>query len=324
MPFSGFLSTYYGIQVEEKIWLDGKEGYRNGNNYYFTTSIDNKEMVYLEQASLAYYLIDNHLEHTSVPIPNLQGEWFTPYHDHNYMVIKVQEMKHDDRNPDGIVLANFHQIGARYQYQPREISSYGAWKSLWIDKLTVFEAKMEEEANQNPCAYYRLLMDVFPYVIGISENAIQYMNESEAETRFHESDQGTITFNRYKNQLRNPILWTDNLMYDHPARDIAEYIRYSLVRRDNQNNIITFLNDYQSVRPLSIFSLRLIYGRLLYPVHFYDLINRGFLGENVDSLYVELKELLGKQNQYEEAVRQFFERLGIDPEASNIPVLHWL
>ncbi|WP_156288524.1 protein kinase family protein [Oceanobacillus salinisoli] len=324
MPFSGFLSTYYGIQVEEKIGFGREEGYRNGNNFYFITSIENREMVYLEQASLAYYLKENQVDHISLPIPNLQGEWFTPYHDKNYMVMQVNNMQQDNRISHGLGMAEFHQVGAQYQYQPKEISSYGDWRSLWIDKLTYFEAKIEEEAKNNPCDYYQLLMDVLPYLIGISENAIQYIRESETESRFHKADQGTITFNRYSNQLKSSVLWPTEFVYDHPARDIAEYIRTCFLYHERQEEIVHFVDDYQSVSPLSIFSLRLIYGRLLFPIHLFDVIYRGFMAEDLDQLYLDLRERIDQQSDYEKKLRGFYEKLDIDSKSLDIPVLHWL
>ncbi|KPH78698.1 MULTISPECIES: hypothetical protein [Bacillaceae] len=324
MPFNDFLSTYYGIQVDEKIGFDREEGYRTGNHVNFITSVENKEMVYLEQASLAYFLRDNHIDHITLPIPNLQGEWFTSYHNNNYMVMQVSNIQQMDKNFEGRRLAEFHQIGSRYQYQPKEISSYGKWKSLWIEKLDYVEAKVEKEANKNPNAYYRLVMDVLPYIIGISENAIQYIRESETETRFHEVDQGTITFHRYHHQLNDSILWIDNFVYDHPIRDIAEHIRNCIVKGESKEKILQFINEYQSVRPLSVFSFRLLYGRLLFPAHILDLFIHGFTEEKDEILYDKLRQLLDNQTYYEDMLRNLYESLDINPKILNIPVVNWL
>jgi spore coat protein YutH len=324
VSFNDFLSTYYGIQVDEKIGFDRKEGYRTGNYFNFITSIENKEMIYLEQASLAYYLRDNQIDYIALPIPNLQGEWFTSYHNINYMVMQVTNMQQVDKNTESRRLAEFHQIGSNYQYQPKEISSYGKWKLLWIEKLDYIEARLEEEANKNPNPYYQLVMDVLPYIIGISENAIQYIRESETETRFHEVDQGTITFHRYHNQLNDSILWVENLVYDHPIRDVAEQIRNCLVKGESEEKIYQFLREYQTVRPLSIFSYRLLFGRILFPAHILDLFIRGFTEENDELLYKELKQLLDSQIYYERVLRNFYEMIDINPKILNIPMINWL
>lgn len=122
-------------------------------------------------------------------------------------------------------------------------------------------------------------MDFMPYLSGISENAIQYMQESEYESRFHETDQGTITFRRYHGQFSRHHLWLTDFAYDHPARDLAEFIRNQLLQtEDPMDGIQAFLEDYQQVRPLSVFSWRLLYARLLFPIHFFFLMSW-----NVDS-----------------------------------------
>ncbi|MFD1851215.1 hypothetical protein D8M05_12665 [Oceanobacillus bengalensis] len=326
MPLSRFLSTYYDIQVEEKIQFDEQEGYLQDNYLYFITSIPDKEIVYMEQATIAYYLKENNYNHLSLPIPNIHGKWFTPLEDKKYIVLKVEAYREDDGITDGQALASFHQIGAAYQYQPKEISSYGNWRKLWIDKLTAFEMKIEEEVKKQPTDYYRLLMDVLPYLIGMSENAIQYARQSETDTRFHEADQGTFCFHRYHNQLKQPILWFDQLVYDHPARDIAEYIRTLLLNNEDDEEIVAFVRDYQSIHPLSVFSWRLVYSRLIFPSALFDFISRGFMEAPVDYnlLHQELIGLLEKQTQYERRLSNFYENLSIDTETLNIPVVNWL
>lgn len=325
MPFSDLLGTYYAIQVEEKRFIDGKEGYKQAEYFYFIITVDNKEIIHMEQAALAYYLIENKLDHMAFPIQNIHGEWFTTYHDKKYMVIQAHEFQWERTLSPGELLAAFHEMGTNYSYEPQEISSYGQWKQLWIDKLTIFENKIEQEATNYPSNYYRCVMDVLPYIIGVSENAIQYIQESERDNRFHESDQGTIAFRRYTNNLEKPILWVDDLVYDHPSRDLAESVRFMLLNNREQSEVISFMDDYQSIRPLSVFSWRLLYARLIYPIPIFDLIDRGFSGnEEVDHLYKEMTELLDKQSNYEKKLHHFFEMVGVDHKALNIPMLHWL
>ncbi|RDW18711.1 hypothetical protein CWR48_10330 [Oceanobacillus arenosus] len=324
MPLRELLSTHYNIQVEEKISLNGKEGYRQGNQFYFTTTNDNREVILMEQAAVAYYFMENDHKQITMPIPNLYGEWFSSIADKSYMVFQVQQLNQEQRQTAGKALATFHQLGSNYRYEPKNISSYGAWKELWIDKLTVFETKIEQEAKLHPTAYYRLLMDSFPYIIGLSENAIQYIQESDQDQRFHQVDQGTITFKRYVNQLHEPIIWSEDLVYDHPVRDIAEYIRHQFLTNEPNEKVTSFLLDYQELRPLSVFSWRLIYGRLLYPIPIFDLIARGFVSEGFDQLYIDLVNFFEQQTIYENRLRGFFQSVGVDTDTWDIPVIQWL
>lgn len=320
------LATYYGIHVAESILVDSVEGYRLNNSLYFTISVEHREVIHMEQATLAYYLCENNYTRMAFPIQNLDGEWFTRYQGGHYMVLKAQEGQLDNIPSQGRALAMFHKRGAHYPYEPQSISSYGQWKQLWIDKLTLFETKIEQDIKKSPSPYSRLLNGALPYIVGISENAIQYMQESESEPRFHEVDQGTIAFRRYSGNLSKSIIWTNDLVYDHPTRDLAEYIRYKLMQEhDPTREIIQFLRAYQEVRQLSIFSWRSLYARLIYPIHLFDLMEEGLLNEdNHDNHYLNMNELLERQTIYERRIGSFFEDLGMDCEKLQMPVLHWL
>lgn len=320
-----FLEAYYGIQPWDKMIWNGIEGHKDDKYIYFIMSCDQKEIIHMEQAALAYFLYENNYSQMTIPLPNSQGEWYTPYLESYYMVLRAENTSTVKPIVHGEELAALHAVGLVYPYEPQTISSYGQWKGLWIDKLTAFEEKVEWEARDTPNAYYRLLMDSLPYVLGLSENAIQYMQESESDRGFHEADQGTIVFSRYDGQLNQPFLWMTDLAYDHPTRDLAEYIRYKLLEKENPaDEIRVFLDDYQKVVPLSIFGWRLLYARLLYPIHLFDIIGRGFLTRQHGTLYTELSDMLDRQSVYEKRMRQFFENAGVNCEELQIPVLHWL
>ncbi|MEC5424926.1 hypothetical protein QGM71_15675 [Virgibacillus sp. C22-A2] len=324
MALKTMLATYYAIHDGKELVVNGRDGYKYDGYLYFIILMENKEIIYMEQAALAYYLVEKGYPQMAIPIRNINNEWFTIYEGNNYMVIQVQQVKQVNEDTNGKLLADFHQIGTLYNFEPQAISSYGQWKQLWIDKLTAFENKIVEEARENPSDYYRLVMDTLPYLIGISENAIQYIQESERDTRYDGTDQGTIAFKRYTTNLEKPVIWTHDLVYDHPARDIAEYIRFMMLTRENHDAVVSFMNSYQSVRPLSVFSWRLLYARLVFPIHLFDQIDNGFANPDLEVSYIRLQELLEKQTHYEGKLRNFFEHAGVDRESHRIPVLHWL
>jgi spore coat protein YutH len=319
------LLANYNIHATERIRVSGREGYRDNDYYYFIISSDNKEIIHLEQAALAYYLSEVGYNHTAIPIPAINNNWFIEKEKNNYIVLRVKSVQQDNRHSHGKRLAEFHNKSAAYNYEPKEISSYGTWKDLWIKKLTAFENKLEYEAKSFHNKYYRLLVDVFPYLIGLSENAIQYLQESETDKRFHQGDQGVFTFRRYKDHIMNPVIWTDELFYDHATRDLAEYLRYKFLQTElNMDEVTAFFNDYQEIRPLSIFSWRLLYARVAYPIHFFDFIEETFRGENFDWYHVELKRMVKKQGEYEKRLGQLFDMLNVDYERYDLPMFKWL
>ncbi|MFC4558641.1 hypothetical protein ACFO3D_10515 [Virgibacillus kekensis] len=319
------LSIHYGIHVDERIIWNGLEGFRYDNFFYFTTPLFHREIIHMEQSALAYYLHENGWPQTAIPIPNNEGNWYTRYREKDYLVFQVEYKSYNHSMPNGEALATFHDTGANYQYEPQMISSYGQWKHLWAEKLDAFEQRILTDIGDYPGSYYRLVHDTLPYLIGISENAIQYMQESEQETRFHKADQGAIAFRRYNGQLHNNVIMMTDFVYDHPVRDIAEYIRSRFLQEeDPQKEIASFLNDYQKIRSLSVFSWRVLYARLIFPAHIYDVIEQGFHEENKERCNTNLAELLNQQQRYEKRLAEFYNIAGTDYERMQIPVLHWL
>ncbi|MFS0674368.1 hypothetical protein [Ornithinibacillus sp. 179-J 7C1 HS] len=319
------LLVNYNVHVKEQVMINGREGFRDQDYIYFIISANNKEMIHLEQAALAYYLSELGYKHTAVPIPTMGNSWFVEKDNNHYFVLRVSNIQEQIAKSHGRLLAEFHNQTATYSYEPQEISSYGQWKDLWIKKLIAYEQKIKHDSLSIQNNYYRLLVDIFPYIIGLSENAIQYMQESETDKRFHQSDQGVFAFRRYKEHLASPVIWTDELVYDHPTRDLAEYIRYKLLEDDvDKKDIISFINDYQEQRALSVFSWRLLYARLLYPIHFYDLFEESFKGKEYERYYADLKKMIKKQEAYEKRLASFFEVVNVDYKRYELPVLNWL
>lgn len=323
LSFREILTDYYQIHTEEKVVVDGRNGFTSDGMFYFNTNSANFETIHLEQAVLAYYLLENGYRQIALPIQNKQEEWFTDYIGNRYLIYRVAERNLEKANP-GKNLAEFHQIGSAYGFEPKEISSYGQWKRLWVDKLTLFEEKIMQPTSDEDFNDKQLLRDILPYIIGMSENAIQYLRETEEkETRYSEFDQGTIAFLRFNNELEQEVLWPDQFVYDHPVRDVVEQIRNIFLSGQSDKMLLEFLREYQTIRPLSIFSWRLVYARLLFPIHLFDAMEHSLVSDNSNG-YRELQRLLNQQHEYEKRLRNFYEVVGIDKDVYGLEEVQWL
>lgn len=323
------LVTDYAREIRDTTKIADRQCYADDEYVYFTICAEDKEAIYMEQAALAYFLKEEGCGGAAWPIRNEDGGWITSYQNKPYLVFCAEVRDYDDAERYGELLAHFHKRFSHYPYEPKYVSAYGKWRSLWIEKLEYYEANLERMARQKHHPYCHQLVDLFTYVIGLSENAIHYIRECENETRYGESDQATITFQRCSNQLLKPIIWPDELMYDHPARDLAEWIRPKLLDGRNQSTaaIQEFLEDYESVQPLSYFAWRLLYGRLLFPAHLFDQLEELFLAEGEEEqekCLVSLEKISWQQARYEKRLGSFFEMNGLDPKTYDIPVLDWL
>lgn len=322
------LAKHYGVNVRETIDINGNATFINDEYVYLTTTASNKEVIHMEQASLAYHLIEKGYEQAALPIQNTLSQWITEMNNEKYIVMKVLARQNEHQESPGKKLAVFHYINRSYAFQPKYISSYGQWKVLWIEKLNYFEERITTEAEAKPNRYYQLLMDVLPYLIGISENGIQYMAESEQEIKFDEGDQGTICFQRYQLNGLNAVILPEHLVYDHRVRDLAEYMRTELLNQEESSialdNIKSFLSDYEHVYPLSQLSFRLLYARLIYPIQLFDLIEKGFHTDDYNVMHLELEKVLSKQTIYETRLSRLFNEKYLNEKHLDIPLLNWL
>ncbi|MDY0405236.1 hypothetical protein P5G51_007305 [Virgibacillus sp. 179-BFC.A HS] len=266
----------YGISVRQSRSFGERESYTDGTYMYFILPSSGDEAIDMEKATLAYHLQERSFKQIALPIQKLDGSWYITGNEKQYLVTRVLAPSDMIGYSQGKALAQFHRASEGYAFVPHKISSYGQWKQLWVNKLTVFEKQLEKAANKHPGKYYRLVMDIFPYVIGRTENAIQYMHETEADPRYHGGDRGVIAFRRFEKNAFSPVIWFNELVYDHPVRDVAEYMRACFLEQENVNEATEFLRDYQAQRNLSIFSMRMLYARLLFPADLLDCLEKGF------------------------------------------------
>lgn len=317
------LNNFYHI-YGKKVMIDGKQGYQDREYIYIIISTHNNKAIHREQATVAYHLQAHGYPQTAVIIPNQRNEWLTKKKGKTFIVLKVQPMQEKPLQPHAEALARFHQSNMAYPYEPRQLSNYGQWKDLWIDKLTFYEDYIIKESEEHKNAFFRLLRDVLPYMIGLSENAIQYVQESDRERDFDVNDQGTIAFFRYERQLKRKVIWMNDLLFDHRVRDVAEFIREQMLTNDSLASTIDFLDEYETSMPLSAFSRRLLYARLLFPIHFYDFLDDVFTAESYERNTATLEKLLVKQERYEQRFKRLFNHLLKEREQKQIPLIEWL
>lgn len=322
------LQGQYNIRLGREIQRNGLTGFENSDGIYYLLPVQNfsDETAY-EQRSICEYLKSSGLQQVALPMFTTEGRLYTTIQHQDYMLV------HTDYSPpsnqdQGAELAKLHQLGNEYPYQPQHISRYGHWKKLWEDKMDTWTEIYKKEWEERPSStYQRLFIETFPYLEGITENAIQYLQESEQDWRYEHFDQGTFTFERLHTSMLSENVWPHTLVYDHPARDLAEMMRYNFLENGMRgfDNIIRFMDSYESVRPLSVFSWRMIYARLLLPVHLFDALESSIAKDQKRNVAAEkyYRKLLTNQSTYEKILHRFFIELSLDAKRNHIPVLDW-
>jgi spore coat protein YutH len=221
----------------------------------------------------------------------------------------------------GSRLAEFHNKGFGYtpngKASARETSL--TWKQRWERRLDQLEEwYMTKVQDPEKTLFDEDFFLTFPYYLGMSENAIQMMGEIEAAERAsyqtpgynticHErfSEKSWLTLDEY-NESRVKV--PSDFTYDHYTRDIAEYLRSTWLdnetsRESAGKKINTFLNEYESVRSLSGTDQKRLFARLMFPIHYFKVIERYYQTLNdKEKIVMEQKALhiFNNSKEYEQ------------------------
>ncbi len=171
------------------------------------------------------------------------------------------------------------------------------WGRLWSIKIDYFEYQIGELGKDK-----KVVINTFGYFAGLGENAISYVNKVNATLK-PINNKLVLCHKRvyYPNKhlnYDNPL----NLIFDWEVRDIAEYLKNeALVSVDDA---LIDLQTYLKIRKLDLYSLSLLYARLIYPSYYFDLY------ENVMNYDVSedcLITIMEKIPQIEEFLKKSYE-----------------
>ncbi|SER78282.1 spore coat protein YutH [Gracilibacillus ureilyticus] len=308
-----------GKQVDEKPFST----YTDDQFYYFVVPVTLSEEDAWEKYVIASYFHEQGMRHVVCPLLNVHNQFITSLGKEKYMVCyaKIQSV---ERMSKGQYLAFFHHFGYQFPYQPQMTNNYGRWKELWISKIEQYEGLFQSYYQQRPVPpFMRTLADIFPYIIGLSENAVQYLNIVEKDQYFNQYDQAVFAFGRLHNQLENKFIWIHDLIYDHAARDLAEFLRPYMLKEGGLKEpaVQGFLTDYLSSSSLSPFGWKLCYARLIFPIHIYDKIDQCIREDGGEQILLDVVE---QQSNYEKNLRNFFFDIGIEQREEFSIQLDWL
>lgn len=252
--------------------------YENGiyifNNYIF------KELNNPINFELYNFYISNNLYLHKI-IYNINNDYITKYENKNYILLRIE--KNERISIDNIF--NF--------IIDVPILDIKNWGELWEKKIDYYERNIINTKNKN-------ILDVFPYYIGLGENAISIYKSNNLDTTH------SICHNRMNNDYE--FYSPDNIIIDYKVRDISEYIKKNFFIDTLDNNLLI---KYLNSNNFMIGDYTILYARLLFPTYFFDCIENN---EKID-VYVS------KINQYEKFLNQMYWVLNIN---GNIPRIDWL
>lgn len=174
------------------------------------------------------------------------------------------------------------------------------WALLWSNKIDYLEYHHGHNYQKYP-----LLSLSFDYFIGLSENAISYLNNAIKNTSPEDVDIGVISHDIINSDdtiyaLYDPL----NIIIDHKARDLAEYIKLSFFI-DNFS-IFEELDEYFRYNYFSFYGMNLLVARILYPSFYFDKYDEIVNEEAQES---SILKITSRIDEYEKYLQDIFSYL---------------
>jgi spore coat protein YutH len=332
--FQKLLQKHYGIDAMESAPIGHYQSCKQGNQRYVLIPInqkDEEELIELDQ-------IANHLKMTgdrnvSTFLSTKEKKQMVEIDSNKYCVLSWNEGQQRSFTHVGRKLAKFHYRGRSISFPVQKINRIGQWKKLWEKRIDQMEKAWKEMILHDPeNEFDRMFFESFPYYMAIAENAIQYLVDTELDDEPHISDYGTVCHERFSSRtwgneitMKNPFDW----VLDHCSRDLAEWTRerYFYNYRTYQPEVQRFYEDYQSVQPLSSFSWRLLYARILFPIHYVECIENYYSTQSEQDqrfLMERLEKYLHGSSDHEKFLKDFFQIVNVPVRKQNIPIIDWL
>jgi spore coat protein YutH len=334
MMAQAILKKYYGIDAGQS-FFDGKRvRYEANGNLYTLVPVTNvPENVLVELYEMSRHLVTNGDRYASAFYPSKEKKFLVTDGDSDYVLLENRYKKAPGNMRTGRKLAKFHLRGRTLSAKITETNRMGEWKNYWEMRLEQMEKAWYRTVEEHPDRpFERLFAETFPYYMGLCENAIQYVVDTEMDEAPAPGDAGTICHERFSNEtwgrkfiIHHPFDW----VFDHAGRDIAEWIRAQYFKKTHtfRPDVRAFLQQYVSLSPLSPFSWRLIFARLLFPLHYFECVETYFLtrSEKEQNMHEEqLWKIVRGAEAYEAFLGEFYELSEVPIRKYHIPRVAWL
>jgi len=324
----------YGLIIERKEMLGGYECFYSKDSLYTIVPIhEPNESELMERLLLSQYLQRQGDPYVSSFILSNNNSYLSESDDNVFLLMGNALLEKPRPVQMGQKLARFHSRGRTFAEPLQECNRMGKWKELWEDRIDRMENVWREKVQTHPINdFEKLFVESFPYFLSLGENAIQYLVDNEIDDNPTGLDAGTVCHDRFYDDIwlgeyliKNPFDW----VFDHHSRDVSEWIREHYFRYPytHQPTMIRFVEEYSYYTPLSSFSWRLLYARLLFPVHYLEAIERYYSSsKEEDKRVIEefLQEYLKRTHHHEEFLRSFYEVLSVPINRLRIPKVDWL
>lgn len=279
------LEYYYGLDIDFLEELDGKYHFKLDNQDYFFVFYNRSIDELKDIVNVCNEMILKGINVNKILI-NRNNSYLTKINEYDYILFAVSNINEEYDIFDMI------KISDKLVLNNSKSSLYrNNWGTLWSEKVDYFEYQVRELAINKD-----VVKNSFSYYIGLAENAISYVNNTNfkyknvLDYRIVLSHR-RVYFPNYKLNYLNPL----SFIFDLEVRDIAEYLK-SMFFNKNEEYVLEELSSYLKVRRLSIYEYQMLFARLLYPTYYFDNYE-SVMNKNVDEEV--LVKIIKRCNDYE-------------------------
>lgn len=299
------INYYYNITIENIIKQNDNLYFSsNGNKYCFRIFSNNinliKDIYNLNNYLSTIILIDK-------IILNKNNEILTEYNNNLYILTLIN----NKTSIEGLIYNNkvLPTISNLSNIKVPETKALerNNWEILWGNMIDYYEMQIGQNEKKYP-----LIRESLDYYIGMAENAISYLVNTKKEVKKENSDNMVLAHNNLNHSLFDPL----NIIFDHKARDLAEYIKLSFF--NNNKDIFKELDEYFFYNRYSLYGIRVLYARVLYPSYYFKLYDKILRRENEEK---ELTPIISRINEYEDYLYNLSLYLN---KYYDIPSVDWL
>ena len=276
---------YYNIDVENLEENDGKYHFKFQNRDYFFVFY-NRNLEELDDIiSCVVSMKEKGIQVNDI-ILNINGAFLTKVNEYNYILMAVAN---PEEEYDIFDIAN---IASKLQLNNKNSRLYrNNWGSLWMQKIDYFEYQIRELALDKS-----VVKDSFSYYVGLAENAISYVNNTNFKYRAFNAlivlSHRRVFYPNYKLNFLNPL----SFIFDLEVRDVAEYLKAMFFASESEEDVLEDLKCYLKIKNLSIYEASMLYARLLYPSYYFDIYEEVMNKERNEE---DLVSIIKKSSAYE-------------------------
>lgn len=276
------IEFFYNLPVNQLKEYDQYYSFiSNNSKYYFL--LNTRPIEDLKEISAI--VLELHEKNIAVHsfILNKDQKLLTTINEKNYLLLKINTS--DTLELDLIDIVNFqNQLILKSENNKLYRND---WAGLWSEKIDYFEYQIRQLGKEK-----QVVLNSFSYYIGLSENAISYVNH------INETTKKEFTLTLAHKRLFSPTLAINfynplTFIFDLKVRDIAEYLKSAFF---NDENPLIELTNYLKNNYLTVYEYKMLYARLLYPSYYFDIYEQ-IMNRNKDEN--ELIKIISKVFDYE-------------------------